>query len=792
MEQKQQKQRDFLQKYILIQDNEDKNLLNNAYKQYLNIDDSCIYYVKQWNGLSKTQTYELKDTLDNYKYDDEILNYDIQGQNDGTYNFRILITEEQFLYKYQYEKDEQYYLENYEQKEFINSGRFGRVYKAIDLRNNNRKVAVKITKVNQEIQFKYMVDEITIKEKQIQCLLQYYDCFFVVDKNLQQTIYMVTELMNGDLTQLIGQQVWEQMKFFQNEYLNIFYQITQSLIKLKDCKTYHRDIKPENVFYKINVDKLQIKIGDFSSIKIKKETKFSSISDDIGSPFYMAPEYSAYQIENDENKLDLEKCDVYSLGVTFIEILYAPNKLTTKIFKKKKENEKSLNDFRQSIQNDTLFDFIMEMVDDNNINRPTYEQVMCLEQDNKNNIEKTQLYIKYKDLDTNNTVYIKLQIEKDIESLKFTLKSIQNIFDMQNNQQGSLKILDFFYIQKSDLISEFHIYTVIGEISYQQLYKYEQNLSYLHQNYEFIQKTSRGGQGYVYLVFDKKTKKKYQIKKSDQIEVKNLVKYLEKEFKIQKIQSQSEQIINYKEIFFMGPNKYLSTYEVNIVMEYMEGDIFNLLQIESLEQEEQINLIHKDVKPSNIVYKTEQEKKTLKIIDFETLMESEDQQMLLDIPPINEIYTSRYMPPKNNFLEQNKVTFEKYDVFSLGITFSEILMAPNIIQKYQFVQHHYFYEQIAPNIDDYDLKQLLGKMLNYNTNEWPSIKEIWQKVLQIQQQQQIQKSQQSFGDIEQINPNLNLKKKDDFKNVIDSIMENFQTSILDYGQNQKCISIFGQ
>lgn len=45
----------------------------------------------------------------------------------------------------------------------------------------------------------------------------------------------------------------------------------------------------------------------------------------VGTPKYKAPEYKD---NPDFKNIDLEKCDIYSLAITFIEIIYAPDILT--------------------------------------------------------------------------------------------------------------------------------------------------------------------------------------------------------------------------------------------------------------------------------------------------------------------------------------------------------------------------------------------------------------------------------------------------------------------------------
>jgi serine/threonine protein kinase len=80
---------------------------------------------------------------------------------------------------------------------------------------------------------------------------------------------------------------------------------------LHDCNYIHFDIKPSNFFISENS---LVKLGDFNLTKKK-----SFLNDEYleGDSSYLAPEILEVKIK-DLN----EKCDVYSLGLTFLEILF--------------------------------------------------------------------------------------------------------------------------------------------------------------------------------------------------------------------------------------------------------------------------------------------------------------------------------------------------------------------------------------------------------------------------------------------------------------------------------------
>ena len=127
----------------------------------------------------------------------------------------------------------------------------------------------------------------------------------LVNKNLKSLSIIVLEHFEGEtLGQKICNTCLDNEKIF--KYLK---QIVEA-VKFIHSKNYaHRDLKPDNIL--INSED-KIKIIDFTAAKnfgVDEHTK-------IGYYDYMAPELLI------EDKFDINKCDIYSLGVILYYLVY--------------------------------------------------------------------------------------------------------------------------------------------------------------------------------------------------------------------------------------------------------------------------------------------------------------------------------------------------------------------------------------------------------------------------------------------------------------------------------------
>ena len=219
----------------------------------------------------------------------------------------------------------------------LGSGTFGKVYK-VRSKLNNKIYALKAVDLNRikqngiinqkELQ-KISKETIIITLVSNPHVIKYYTNFR--DKDF---LYIINEYVpNGDLNRLIKMKKMLKKKFEEEELWNIFLQCSYALYYIHENGLIHRDIKPSNIF---RDDNLKIKLGDFGSAALEpnktigKEIKYSNNSfcldeeekkeldchfTKVGTNAYMAEEI------RERNKYD-QKVDVFSLGVTFYEMVY--------------------------------------------------------------------------------------------------------------------------------------------------------------------------------------------------------------------------------------------------------------------------------------------------------------------------------------------------------------------------------------------------------------------------------------------------------------------------------------
>ncbi len=123
-------------------------------------------------------------------------------------------------------------------------------------------------------------------------------------------LYYAMELLPGkSLRDLLS----ERGHFSFYEAAEYIQEAAEGLAYAHQCGIIHRDIKPSNLMLS---DKGIVKVVDFGVALEKNAATLTATGFAAGTPAYMAPE----QIDSGGIKID-ERSDIYSLGVTFYELL---------------------------------------------------------------------------------------------------------------------------------------------------------------------------------------------------------------------------------------------------------------------------------------------------------------------------------------------------------------------------------------------------------------------------------------------------------------------------------------
>jgi serine/threonine-protein kinase ULK/ATG1 len=202
----------------------------------------------------------------------------------------------------------------------IGQGAFAKVYRATDEKDDKIEVAVKAVPAQKllesEEQYKLLMREIEIlRQIKGEHVVQLIDA-----KRTSNNLYIFTEYCNeGDLEKKIK----SKYAFSETEALVILKSIAHAFVNLNTLEllnssghkitVMHRDIKPANILYHNGV----IKVADFGFAKVVEEVEKDHKAPHtlLGTPLYMSP-----QILHGEKYS--AKCDVWSTGVLFYQLLY--------------------------------------------------------------------------------------------------------------------------------------------------------------------------------------------------------------------------------------------------------------------------------------------------------------------------------------------------------------------------------------------------------------------------------------------------------------------------------------
>ena len=248
----------------------------------------------------------------------------------------------------------------------------GRVYEVYD-RELSRKAAVKV------IRSELMEDEQSLKRFQKEARatqkLQHEKIVKVYDNGINQDgkPFIVMELLSGiTLDQMLKERVF----LDQDQVLDLFNDVCESLEYAHEAKIIHRDLKPSNIFLEGTGEAgLRAKLIDFGIAKIREskdsETNYLTQTEDIfGSPLYMSPEQGLGEKVTTQS-------DIYSLGCILYEALsgrapFADDNPIKTVFRHLNEKPDSLVEGKEQLQiSKDLEQVVFKCLEKNPANRYT-------------------------------------------------------------------------------------------------------------------------------------------------------------------------------------------------------------------------------------------------------------------------------------------------------------------------------------------------------------------------------------------------------------------------------------
>ena len=180
----------------------------------------------------------------------------------------------------------------------LGKGAFGKVYKGVDRKNPEFKVAVKVLNKSKmsSNDLKHVMDEVDLLKKvDHPNIVEYFETYD--DKHY---LYLVMELCTGgELFDDHDEMLKSGKHYTEKSAAAVIFKCLEALQHCHALGITHRDIKPENIMY--GKDK-EVRLVDFG---LAKNTKHHMKSY-AGTPYFMAPEVILGRYSH--------KCDIWSLA----------------------------------------------------------------------------------------------------------------------------------------------------------------------------------------------------------------------------------------------------------------------------------------------------------------------------------------------------------------------------------------------------------------------------------------------------------------------------------------------
>ncbi|MCP5053410.1 MAG: protein kinase, partial [bacterium] len=199
---------------------------------------------------------------------------------------------------------------HYKLTDKIASGGMGIIYRAEDVLDQSRSLALKVMKEE------YFADKDQVKrfknEGAIIDQLNHPNIIKIVERGEHQgQLYMAMELVEG---QNLADFLQTEKQIETTAAAAIILQITNALTSIHKKNIIHRDLKPENIMITRKSDNPYfVTLLDFGLARSKNLSRLTQTGMVMGTVFYISPE----QVTSAEVSF---ACDVYSLGVICFEI----------------------------------------------------------------------------------------------------------------------------------------------------------------------------------------------------------------------------------------------------------------------------------------------------------------------------------------------------------------------------------------------------------------------------------------------------------------------------------------
>ena len=569
-------------------------------------------------------------------------------------------------------------IKDYKIIEKLGGGSFGVVYK-VQKDNANDIYAIKQINLNR------------LNEKELQLVNQEAQILSIINSEFvvknydyfkeNSYIYIIMEYCNGgDLDKFIENRKGKLLE--ENKIWEIFIKITIGLAEIHKMNILHRDLKPLNIFLNKNKN-LEIKIGDFGVSKILSTNNYANTK--AGTRIYFSPERI---LEKPYNK----KSDIWGLGCilyklcTFQHPFEGGNIYATlgKILNSEP------NPFNSPYSQD-LKNFIFLCLNKNPHYRPTCTEILS------NNIILT----KARELGLYNYIY-----DKNI------ISNLENQNNNQNLMNFALSINDFIDLNK-----------IIGKSNYATVKKMQSKKNGSYYAIKIIQKDKKSN-----------TKNLFREKIFQKlIDHENIVKLYFNFEDSKNYYLVFEYISNYNlEIKIENHLKSFNYQNVQLIKENLIIFIFKQL-LNGLEYLHSINIIHRNIKPENILFDKDNK---IKITDFGYSAFIKPQWEIL---PFDEklcsnnsfISNEDYGAPE--ILKRKKYDF-KSDIYSLGLIIFKLMTFK--LPFYSMTTNDNRLTRISNQVEisnfySNNLKNLVKRMISENPNDRPTAKEAKEELLQI-------------------------------------------------------------